>query len=56
MQKELDADPPLVDGHAASNGYDESLATIKGRFLVRSTKEKILIEIQTTYLDIQIGK
>jgi hypothetical protein len=50
MQKELDADPPLVDAHAASNGYDESLATIKGRFLVRSTKEKILIEIQTNLL------
>jgi hypothetical protein len=46
MQKELDADPPFVDGYAASNGYDESFATIKGRFLVRSAKEKILIEIK----------
>jgi hypothetical protein len=50
MQKETDADPPLVDGHATSNGYDESLFTIKGGFLVRSAKEKILIEIQNNLL------
>ena len=31
MQNVLDADPPFVAGNF-ENGYDESLATIKGRF------------------------
>jgi hypothetical protein len=31
IQKVFDADPPFVAG-SGENGYDESLATIKGRF------------------------
>jgi outer membrane receptor protein involved in Fe transport len=31
MQNVFDSDPPFVAG-AGENGYDESLATIKGRF------------------------
>ena len=41
MQNVFDEDPPFVAG-AFENGYDESLATIKGRFWLRPAKEKIL--------------
>jgi outer membrane receptor protein involved in Fe transport len=37
MQNVLDADPPFVAG---GNGYDESLATIKGRFWYVQLKKK----------------
>ena len=40
MQNVFDEDPPFVAG-AFENGYDESLATIKGRFWYPA-KEKIL--------------
>jgi outer membrane receptor protein involved in Fe transport len=39
MQNVLDADPPFVAG-AFENGYDESLATIKGRFWYVQLKKK----------------
>ena len=39
MQNVLDADPPFVAGSVA-NGYDESLATIKGRFWYVQLKKR----------------
>jgi iron complex outermembrane recepter protein len=39
MQNVLDADPPFVAGSGA-NGYDESLATIKGRFWYVQLKKR----------------
>ena len=39
MQNVLDADPPFVAG-ASENGYDESLATIKGRFWYVQLKKR----------------
>ena len=39
MQNVLDADPPFVAG-SGENGYDESLATIKGRFWYIQLKKK----------------
>ena len=39
MQNVLDADPPFADG-SAENGYDESLATIKGRFWYVQVKKR----------------
>jgi iron complex outermembrane recepter protein len=39
MQNVLDADPPFVAG-AGENGYDESLATIKGRFWYVQLKKR----------------
>ena len=45
MQNVFDEDPPFVAG-AFENGYDESLATIKGRFWYSPAKEKILIELE----------
>jgi iron complex outermembrane recepter protein len=39
MQNVLDADPPFVAG-AFENGYDESLATIKGRFWYVQLKKR----------------
>jgi iron complex outermembrane receptor protein len=39
MQNVLDSDPPFVAG-AAENGYDESLATIKGRFWYVQLKKR----------------
>jgi hypothetical protein len=39
MQNVLDADPPFAAG-AAENGYDESLATIKGRFWYVQLKKR----------------
>jgi hypothetical protein len=44
-QKVCDSDPLFVAG-ALGNNYDQSLATIKGRFLVRSAKEKVLTELK----------
>ena len=41
MQNVFDLDPPFVAG-AGENGYDESLATIKGRFWYVSAQEEIL--------------
>jgi len=41
LQNVFDQDPPVVAG-SFENGYDESLATIKGRFLVRSVEKEIL--------------
>ena len=41
MQNVFRSDPPFVAG-AFENNYDESLATIKGRFWYIQTKEKIL--------------
>src|ERR1700747_2552873 len=38
MQNVLDADPPFVAGNF-ENGYDESLATIKGRFWEGGVKQ-----------------
>jgi hypothetical protein len=39
MQTVLDADPPLGAG-GFGNGYDESLATIKGRFYYVQLKKR----------------
>jgi hypothetical protein len=39
MQNVLDADPPFVAG-GFGNGYDESLATIKGRFWYVQLKKR----------------
>jgi outer membrane receptor protein involved in Fe transport len=39
MQNVFDSDPPFVAG-AAENGYDESLATIKGRFWYVQLKKR----------------
>ena len=39
MQNVLDADPPFVAGNS-ENGYDESLATIKGRFWYVQLKKR----------------
>ena len=39
MQNVLDADPPFVAG-SGENGYDESLATIKGRFCYVQLKKR----------------
>jgi len=39
MQNVLDADPPFVAG-SFENGYDESLATIKGRFWYAGIKKR----------------
>jgi iron complex outermembrane receptor protein len=39
MQNVLDEDPPFVNG-AIENGYDESLATIKGRFWYVQLKKR----------------
>jgi hypothetical protein len=39
MQNVFDTDPPFVDG-AFENGYDESLATIKGRFWYVQLKKR----------------
>ncbi len=39
MQNVLDADPPFVAGNF-ENGYDESLATIKGRFWYVQLKKR----------------
>jgi hypothetical protein len=39
MQNVLDSDPPFVAG-AAGNGYDEPLATIKGRFWYVQLKKR----------------
>ncbi|MGB9475252.1 MAG: hypothetical protein WCE87_09310 [Candidatus Udaeobacter sp.] len=39
MQNVFDKDPPFVAG-AFENGYDESLATIKGRFWYAQLKRK----------------
>jgi outer membrane receptor protein involved in Fe transport len=39
MQNVLDADPPFVAG-SFENGYDESLATIKGRFWYVQLKKR----------------
>jgi iron complex outermembrane recepter protein len=39
LQNVLDADPPFVAG-SGENGYDESLATIKGRFWYVQLKKK----------------
>ncbi len=41
MQNVFDADPPFVAGNN-ENGYDESLATIKGRFWYVQLKKEIL--------------
>ena len=41
MQNVFDEDPPFV-ALSGENGYDESLATIKGPVLVRRVKEEIL--------------
>jgi hypothetical protein len=39
IQNVLDADPPFADG-SIENGYDESLATIKGRFWYVQVKKR----------------
>ena len=39
MQNVFDADPPFV-ALSGENGYDESLATIKGRFCYVQVKKK----------------
>jgi hypothetical protein len=39
QQHVFDADPPFVAGSGA-NGYDESLATIKGRFWYVQLKKR----------------
>jgi outer membrane receptor protein involved in Fe transport len=39
IQNVFDEDPPFVAG-ASENGYDESLATIKGRFWYVQVKKK----------------
>ncbi len=39
MQNVFDADPPFVAGNV-ENGYDESLATIKGRFWYVQLKKR----------------
>ena len=39
MQNVLDSDPPLVAG-SFENNYDESLATIKGRFWYVQLKKR----------------
>jgi hypothetical protein len=39
MQNVFDEDPPFV-ADAAENGYDESLATIKGRFWYVQLKKR----------------
>jgi outer membrane receptor protein involved in Fe transport len=39
MQNVFDSDPPFVAG-AGENGYDESLATIKGRFWYVQLKKR----------------
>jgi outer membrane receptor protein involved in Fe transport len=39
MQNVFDSDPPFVAG-AGENGYDESLATIKGRFWYAQLKKR----------------
>jgi hypothetical protein len=39
MQKVFDSDPPFVAGAFGSN-YDQSLATIKGRFWYAQVKKK----------------
>jgi outer membrane receptor protein involved in Fe transport len=39
MQNVLDSDPPFVAGNF-ENGYDESLATIKGRFWYAQLKKR----------------
>jgi hypothetical protein len=39
MQNVLDADPPFVAG-SFENGYDESIATIKGRFWYVGLKKR----------------
>ena len=39
MQNVFDADPPFVAG-SFENGYDESLATIKGRFWYVQLKKR----------------
>jgi iron complex outermembrane receptor protein len=39
MQNVFDSDPPFAAGNVA-NGYDESLATIKGRFCYVQLKKK----------------
>ncbi|MGB9475819.1 MAG: hypothetical protein WCE87_12200, partial [Candidatus Udaeobacter sp.] len=39
MQNVLDTDPPFVAG-SFENGYDESLATIKGRFWYVQLKKR----------------
>jgi outer membrane receptor protein involved in Fe transport len=39
MQNVFDSDPPFVSG-SFENGYDESLATIKGRFWYAQLKKR----------------
>ena len=39
MQNVFDSDPPFVAG-SFENGYDESLATIKGRFWYAQLKKR----------------
>jgi outer membrane receptor protein involved in Fe transport len=39
LQNVFDEDPPFAAG-AAENGYDESLATIKGRFWYVQLKKR----------------
>jgi outer membrane receptor protein involved in Fe transport len=39
MQNVFDSDPPFVAG-ASENGYDESIATIKGRFWYAQLKKR----------------
>jgi hypothetical protein len=39
MQNVVDEDPPFVGG-GVENGYDESLATIKGRFWYVQLKKR----------------
>ena len=39
MQNVFDADPPFVAG-SFENGYDESIATIKGRFWYVGLKKR----------------
>ena len=39
MQNVFDEDPPFVAGNS-ENGYDESLATIKGRFCYVQLKKR----------------
>jgi hypothetical protein len=41
MQDVFDSDPPFVAGTFWDN-YEASLATMKGRLLVRSAKEEVL--------------
>ena len=45
MQNVFDSDPPFVAG-AFENNYDESLATIRGRFWYVQLKKKLLAGFQ----------